>query len=293
MYRVLLPAALALTVSAAINQAAAPTFAPFEQWKKAVVSGDEATLESLYSRQPPAHVLQDRTELPGVETECKFWTTLKNYGVSDVNPKLLSIKDANGQAQLVLRIDARTSDKKIVASMVQVWVQQLDGWHLAVTQRSRFGLEATRRLPEPVKPNAALYAPPAEARADLRAASTTAKREHKRVLVVFGANWCYDCHVLDTTFHSPGFATLVNRNYVVVHINIGDDGKDNNDLARQFGVALDRGVPNLAVLDADGKVLVAQQGEFEATTKIGPNDVRAFLEKWKPEEPAKRRTRHA
>ena len=53
-------------------------------------------------------------------------------------------------------------------------------------------------------------------------------------------------------------------------------------LARQFGVGLDRGVPNLAVLDPAGRVIVAQRGEFEATTKIGPSDVRAFLEKWKP-----------
>jgi thioredoxin 1 len=116
----------------------------------------------------------------------------------------------------------------------------------------------------------------------------TASRESKRVLVVFGANWCYDCHVLDSTFHSPSFATLVNQNYVVLHINIGDEGKDNNDLARQFGVALDRGVPNLAVLDANGRVIVAQRGEFQATTKIGPTDVRAFLEKWKPKRAAGR-----
>ncbi len=74
----------------------------------------------------------------------------------------------------------------------------------------------------------------------------------------------------------------MNQNYVVLHINIGDEGKDNNDLARQYGVGLDRGVPNLAVLDSSGRVIVAQRGEFEATTKIGPSDVRAFLEKWKP-----------
>jgi len=137
-------------------------------------------------------------------------------------------------------------------------------------------------LPEPAKPNASLYPPPQEAQSDLNAALATAAKEHKRVLVVFGANWCYDCHVLDTTFHSTSFAPLVNNNYVVVHVSIGDEGKDNNDLAAKFGVGLERGVPNLAVLDANGKVIVAQRGEFEATTKIGPTDVKAFLEKWKP-----------
>jgi thioredoxin 1 len=103
------------------------------------------------------------------------------------------------------------------------------------------------------------------------------------VLVVFGANWCYDCHVLDTTFRSKEFAPLVNANYVVVHISVGDEGKDNHDLAARLGVALDHGIPSLAVLEPDGKVVVAQKsGEFESTVKIGPEDVRAFLNKWKP-----------
>ena len=99
---------------------------------------------------------------------------------------------------------------------------------------------------------------------------------------MFGANWCYDCHVLDTTFHSPAFAPLVDANYVVVHISIGDEGKDNHDLAACLGVSLDHGVPSLAVLDPDGKIVVAQKsGEFESTVKIGPAEVRAFLEKWR------------
>jgi hypothetical protein len=68
-----------------------------------------------------------------------------------------------------------------------------------------------------------------------------------------------------------------------VHVSVGDEGKDNNDLAAHLGVALDRGVPSLAVLDPDGKAVVAQKGgEFESTVKIGPEDVRAFLNEWKP-----------
>jgi thiol:disulfide interchange protein len=138
-------------------------------------------------------------------------------------------------------------------------------------------------LPEPVKPNPALYPEPKEAQSELTTALAEAKQKRKRVLVIFGANWCYDCHVLDATFRSPAFAPLVQTNYIVVHINIGDEGKDNNDLAARLGVNLDRGVPSLAVLDPDGKVIVSQQnGEFESTVKIGPEDVHAFLEKWKP-----------
>jgi hypothetical protein len=42
-------------------------------------------------------------------------------------------------------------------------------------------------------------------------------------------------------------------------------------------------VPALVVLDPDGKLVYSQQaGEFENSTRIGPADVTAFLEKWAP-----------
>ena len=278
----LLRASFALCLVANLYGERAPDFPPFDSWRRAIISADEKSLEDLYSRRPPARILRGQTEISSLADEGKYWTGLKAAGLTAINPKLLSVKIADGKAQLVIRIDAKAGEKNVVGSVAQLWVQQLDGWHIAVSQTSGFGIESARTLPESVKPNPSLYPPPDQARADLQAALAAAKRERKRVLVVFGANWCYDCHVLDATFRSAGFATLVAQNYVVLHINIGDEGKDNNDLAHQFGVGLDRGVPNLAVLDSTGRVLVAQRGEFEATTKIGPSDVRAFLEKWKP-----------
>jgi thioredoxin 1 len=275
-------AASVLLVVATSARAATPAFPPFIQWRSAVISGNQAALENLYSRNPPARALRGRTEIPSVSDEYRYWTSLKTQGITEIQPKILSLEEANGKAQLVLRIDAKGGGRNLAASMVQIWVQQLDGWHIAITQRSDFQAEADRTLPVPAETNPMLYPPPAEAQADLRTASERAAKEHKRVLVVFGANWCYDCHVLDKTFHSPGFAPLVNGSYVVVHVNIGDEGKDNNDLAAKYGVALDRGVPNLAVLEPSGKVLVAQAGEFQSTTKIGPSDVRSFLQKWRP-----------
>src|SRR5580704_13356842 len=40
-----------------------------------------------------------------------------------------------------------------------------------------------------------LYSDPREAEKDLKAALVKAGAEGKRVIVVFGGNWCYDCHV--------------------------------------------------------------------------------------------------
>jgi len=254
-------------------------FAPFEEWKNAVAAGDQAALARLYSTHPPAAVQVGRNPPGTLPDELRFWSSLRDTGITAVHPKVLESEFVQGQRRLLLRIEA---GRNLVASMLQVWANQPDGWRMVASRRTEFTPGPPRTLPQPAVPNTALYSDPGDAEAELKAALLTAGKEHKRVLVVFGANWCYDCHVLDTTFHSPEFAPLVDSNYVVVHISIGDEGKDNHDLAARMGVALDHGVPSLAVLDPDGKVVVAQKnGEFESTVKIGPADVRAFLEKWR------------
>jgi thiol:disulfide interchange protein len=138
------------------------------------------------------------------------------------------------------------------------------------------------RLPEPEIPNTHLYPEGEQAHKDLDAALAAAKLDNKRVLVIFGANWCYDCHVLDTAMHSEQLAALVVDNYHVVYINV-EDGKANSDLADRLQVPLDKGIPSLAVIDGSGKLITSQkQGEFESAAKIGIDDISAFLNRWKP-----------
>jgi thioredoxin 1 len=256
-------------------------FAPLEAWKAAVVSGDQSALAKLYSAKPgPFQVGKDAI---APKDEWAFWTGLKRRGLTEFNPRVLELGANKGNTRLVLRISASVGDSHLILGMVQEWAHQSGGWKLVASERGGFANEAVRRLPQPAVPNVSLYADPREAEAELKTGLARAANERKRVLVVFGANWCYDCHVLDTTFHSKAFAPLVDANYVVIHISIGDEGKDNHDLAARLGVVLDKGVPSLGVLEPDGKVVYAQKnGEFESTVKIGPDDVRAFLEKWKP-----------
>jgi thiol:disulfide interchange protein len=183
-----------------------------------------------------------------------------------------------------LRIEFEQGGNKMYGPVTQLWVRHGADWRIAAEARSaRFYPDAARTLPVPQTPNVELYSDPSRAQAELDEALTRARAEHKRVIAVFGANWCYDCHVLDAAFHSNGLAPLVNANFIVVHISVGDDGRANNDLAARLGVPLDKGVPALAVLDPDGEVVYAQKyGEFEASEKISPSDLRGFLEKWRP-----------
>jgi thioredoxin 1 len=258
-------------------------FVPLKEWKSAVMNGDQAALAKLYSVHPEAVTQAGKTRV-ALQDELAFWAALKEKGLSEFNPRVLEVTTVNGNTRLLLRISTTSSSSRLYAGMRQEWAQEADGWKIVTSVRSpAFTDDPKRTLPQPAKPNVGLYSDPLEAEAELKAGLAKAASEHKRVLVVFGGNWCYDCHVLDTTFHSKEFAPLVDANFVVVHINIGEEGKDNNDLAARLGVALDKGVPSLGVLDPSGKVVYAQKdGQFEATEKIGPEDVRAFLEKWKP-----------
>ncbi len=127
----------------------------------------------------------------------------------------------------------------------------------------------------------------ADARVEIKEALQKAAAEHKRVIVVFGANWCYDCHVLDKAFHSPDLAPILAANYEVVHVDIGGGEKNhdlkNQDLMMKYDVPMKRGIPGLAVLDPDGKLVYSQKnGEFENARALTAEDFLAFLNKWKP-----------
>ncbi|MHB1936333.1 MAG: thioredoxin family protein [Acidobacteriaceae bacterium] len=137
--------------------------------------------------------------------------------------------------------------------------------------------------------SADLYSDTANAHEDIRQAILKAGAEHRNVLLVFGANWCVDCHLLDLYFHDPGNASLLAANYVVVNVNVGEYDR-NLDLARKYGIPLQRGVPALVVLDGAGRVLYAQRNaEFENMRVLDSAAVTNFLQKWKPRAAARRR----
>jgi thiol:disulfide interchange protein len=69
--------------------------------------------------------------------------------------------------------------------------------------------------------NRIIYSATADAHADIAQAIHSAAREHKRVLLDFGGNWCGDCQVLNIYFHQPQNHAILDKNYVLVDIDIG------------------------------------------------------------------------
>jgi thioredoxin 1 len=269
---------------AATKPAVASAFAPLDRWKAAVVAGDQGALAALYASLPGefAQTPQGRTTDPSEEPE--YWAGLRAHGLENFNPKILQMSTPqSGVTVLTLRIEftlrGPSGPQNVLVSGVQMWVLQGGDWRIYRSQRTDVLLRPTIRLPEPARPNPDLYPDPSQAQQDLDAALAAARKDHKRVLVVFGGNWCYDCHVLDAAFHSKTILPLLTANYHVVHVNVGD-GTANTDLARRCEVQPDK-VPSLAVLDSDGRLVTSQRnGEFDNAVKIGMGDVEGFLKRW-------------
>lgn len=128
-----------------------------------------------------------------------------------------------------------------------------------------------------------LYDEKADAKALIAEAVKKASADNKRVLVMFGGNWCGWCHKLHATFESdPQVKKALLYEYVRVNVDIGKWDK-HMDLAEAYGAKLkDSGVPFLTVLDGSGKVVANQEtGSLEEGDHHVPAKVLGFLNQWK------------
>jgi hypothetical protein len=290
--RIIFPALLSLivcsTVTAGSHQkqttrsvTGAETFEPLERWKRAVLAGDSAALTAMYSSDPPAQIVLPGNKTSTVNEDVAFWCDWKRQGLTALRITMAQPPGAQQDPRVIVfevELTLRTAqgNRKYYVPLAQAWKQQVAGWQLVALQR-----QAPARLRQPLAPQN-LCSPDAIAKADIAAALTAATKTHKRVLLVFGGNWCYDCHVLDAAFHSPEIAPQLEKSFEVVDVDIGRMDK-NLDIAKQYDIPLDRGVPAIAVLDSAGKLLFSQKrGEFEAARSMAPEDILEFLNKWKP-----------
>ncbi|MGA9544447.1 MAG: thioredoxin family protein, partial [Candidatus Sulfotelmatobacter sp.] len=251
-------------------------FPPLDRWKAAILAGDAAALNGIYSADPAAQVMAN-----GVRTDAgadiNFWLGLKARSIS---LETVAVLDRPKGTSVVFHADVQLANGQILSvTDGQMWrKQQGEQWRLISVERAD-----APHLKQPSDMNKNIYPADADAHAEIKEAEENAAREHKRVLLVFGANWCFDCHVLDLAFHRPDFASAM-AGYEVVHIDLGYDEKKNADVVRQFDATLDKGIPTLVVAESDGKVVMSQKnGEFEDARSLTPDVLLEFLNKWRPE----------
>lgn len=124
-----------------------------------------------------------------------------------------------------------------------------------------------------------LYDEAADAKAEIRTALDAASKSKVPVLVVFGANWCGDCKVLDMAFKAGASAPLIQKNFKIVKVNVGRFDR-NVDIADSYGVPLKSGIPAVAVLSPRGEVLYATRGgELADARNMGDKAIYEFFAK--------------
>jgi thioredoxin 1 len=259
-------------------QTAVPSFAPLARWRSAVISPKGSALKELYSNDPAPRITvvgKTSADISAAE-DAEFWKGMK--------ATQLSLKVANSTTpqpsiqQVTFQATVRTAPpgRTLYVIESQLWQQQAAGWKLVAIQRTD-----AFKLEQPMSLDAKLYPPASGAREEISHAIAQASKTHRSVLVIFGADWCYDCHVLDRALQRPDIAPTLKGNYEVVHVDVGQ-GDKNQDLMNEYQVPMKRGIPAVAVLGPSGQLLYSQQnGEFERARALGPEDLLEFLNKWK------------
>ncbi len=122
------------------------------------------------------------------------------------------------------------------------------------------------------------YDEAAEPHRELQNALANARKSGKRVLIVFGANWCPDCRLLDREFHAGGkTADLVRSRYEVVKVDVGHFDK-NLDFAKLYGEPIKKGIPSVVVVTPTNEVVYqSKAGELADARGMGIDGIYSFF----------------
>ena len=121
------------------------------------------------------------------------------------------------------------------------------------------------------------YDESADAAAQVTAAAAQAARDGKQLLIVFGANWCGDCKMLDAEFKKPALKALLDRHYRIVKVDVGRFNK-NLDVVKPWGDVIRKGIPSIVVAGADRQLIYATHGgELADARKMGEAGVMEFF----------------
>ncbi|MBV9180701.1 MAG: thioredoxin family protein, partial [Acidobacteria bacterium] len=215
-------------------------FSPLDSWKTAITTQNATALKLFYSSTPPAQISTDQGQLD-VGGEVVFWLGLR---AKSMQLKIIQADSSQaGVYRVLFQTTVQTAARIMYVTAVQVWQQRAGGWNIVAAKR-----EVTK-LEQPISIDEKIY-PPGDAHSEIQTALARARKSGKRVLVVFGADWCYDCHVLDKAFQRHDIAAVLNRNYELVHVDVGQ-GEKNQDLMNEYQVPMKRGIPAIAVLEPD------------------------------------------
>ena len=108
-----------------------------------------------------------------------------------------------------------------------------------------------------------LFDPRADARKEIAAAVERARSENRRVLIVWGADWCSWSRGLHTLFtRNQRLRREVAAEYEVVRVDVGRYDR-NAELLATYGIDLARTrIPVVTILDEEGNLLLSEDSGF-------------------------------
>jgi thioredoxin 1 len=104
------------------------------------------------------------------------------------------------------------------------------------------------------------------------------KESARRILLVFGANWCSDSRALEQRMQEPRLAQLLAREFRVLHIDVGMSNR-NLDITRRYGNPIDKGIPSVVLLSPSGDRLYTDHGSLSSAGDMTALAVQAFFER--------------
>ncbi len=123
----------------------------------------------------------------------------------------------------------------------------------------------------------------------LNKAYAQAKKENKKVLLVFHASWCGWCKKMDANMTAPATKKLFADNYVITHLTVQESPKNKSlenpggeEVLEKFGGS-DAGLPFWVILDTNGTLLADSfmENKENSGCPSAPEEVTDFISKLK------------
>src|SRR5882762_4540289 len=108
-----------------------------------------------------------------------------------------------------------TKRMTLVAFLVVVLTSSLSS-SFSLSSAQKPHVRDDRDTLDPVANKKDLYPATADAKKEIAEALELATKDKKRVLLVFGGNWCYDCHVLDRALHEGEAGRVMRQSFLLV-----------------------------------------------------------------------------
>lgn len=100
-----------------------------------------------------------------------------------------------------------------------------------------------------------VFSPAADLSTQVNQTLALARSQHKKALLVLGAQWCHDSRGLAKNFSTPQMQQILNEHYQVLFIDVGYLEKG-FDIVKQFNLPIYYGTPTVMVIDPNASQVI-------------------------------------